>query len=104
MKIQRLETHDRLAHLQQDQSHIIAQGCEDCLKKNWLSLAFQARCHYVYIFAHPRTTDNGVNKRLLWQPRLSKPTAQTNSYLFGAQSNTDLIELCWLIPPRELWG
>lgn len=104
MKIQRLETHDRLEHLQKDQSHVIAQGCEDCLKKNWLSLAIQERCHYVYIFAHPRTAEDGVNKRLLWQPRLCKPKAQTNSYLFRAQSNTDLIELCWFIPPREVWG
>jgi len=41
---------------------------------------------------------------MLWQPRLTKPTAQTNSYLFRAQSNTDILEICWLLPPREMWA
>lgn len=104
MKITRIDAHDRLEHLKKDQSHVIAQGCEDCLKRNPDSLALQSRCHYIYIFAHPRTADDGVNKRILWQPRLSKPKAQTNSYLFRAKSNTDLIELCWFIPPREMWS
>jgi len=103
MKIERLETHDRLLHLQKDQAHVIAQGCQDCLKKNPDSLAIQSRCPYVYIFAHPRTAEDGANKRMLWQPRLTKPKAQTNSYLFRAMSNTDLVEICWFIPPRELW-
>lgn len=103
MKILRLDAHDRLEHLKKDQSDSITQGCEDCLKRNPDSLALQSRCHYIYIFAHPRTADDGVNKRMLWQPRLTKPKAQTNSYLFRAKSNTDLIELCWFIPPREMW-
>lgn len=132
MKIDRLDAHDRLEHLQKDQSHVIAQGCDDCLKKNSLSLAIQARCHYVYIFAHPRTI--GLDERIarfnedlelsfldlsyvrryktledvpdkvfIWQPRLSKPRSQTNSYLYRAKSNSDLIKICWFIPPRELW-
>lgn len=103
MKILRLDAHDRLEHLKKDQSDVIAQGCEDCLKKNPDSLFLQSKCHYIYIFAHPRSTDDGINKRMLWQPRLAKPKAQTNSYLFRAKSNTDLIELCWFIPPREMW-
>ena len=40
---------------------------------------------------------------MLWQPRLTRPKAQTNSYLFRAQSNSDVIEVCWLLPPREMW-
>jgi hypothetical protein len=64
----------------------------------------QEESPYIYIFAHPRTADDGITKRLLWQPRLTKPKAQTNSYLFRAQSKTDIIEVCWLIPPREMWG
>lgn len=102
MKIHRLETHDRLKHLKQDQSVNIFKGAEDCLKTNLLSLMYQDKSPYIYLFAHPRTMDNG-NKALYWQPRLSKPTAQTNSYLFRAQSKTDIIEVCWLIPPREHW-
>jgi hypothetical protein len=103
MKINRLETHDRLIHLKKDQGLNIDQGAEDCLKKNRLSIGLQQKSSYVYLFAHPRTCEDGVTKKMFWQPRLTKPSAQTNSYLFRAKSNTDLIEVCWLIPPRELW-
>ncbi len=103
MKINRLETHDRLQHLKKDQSVNIAQGAEDCLKSNSLSLAFQEKSPYIYIFAHPRTADDGVNKVMYWQPRLTKPEAQENSYLFRAISKTDNLEICWLIPPKEMW-
>lgn len=104
MKINRLETHDRLEYFKQDQAQTIWQGATDCLTKNPLSLALQEKSPYIYIFAHPRTSDDGVNKRMLWQPRLTKPKAQTNSFLFRAVSKTDLLEICWLIPPRELWS
>lgn len=103
MKIDRLETHDRLLHLKKDQANNISQGAEDCLKRNPNSLAMQKYFPYIYIFAHPRTMDDGFTKRMLWQPRLTKPKAQTNSYLFRAISNTDLLEIIWLLPPRELW-
>lgn len=103
MKINRLETHDRLLHLKKDQEINIFKGAEDCLKKNPDSLFLQSRSPYVYLFAHPRTADDGVNKRMLWQPRLSRPKAQTNSYLFRAISNSDIIEVCWLLPPKEMW-
>jgi len=104
MKISRLETHDRLLHLKQDQAINIAQGAEDCLKKNRLSLGLQQYSPYVYLFAHPRTADDGVSKRMLWQARLTKPRPQTNSYLFRAISKTDQMEICWLLPPYDLWG
>jgi hypothetical protein len=104
MKINRLEAHDRLQYLIKDQSINIFQGAEDCLKRNALSLAIQDKSPYVYLFAHPRTADDGVNKKMFWQPRLSIPEPQTNSYLFRAQSKTDLIETIWLIPPPEMWS
>ena len=104
MKVDRLETHDRYEHLIKDQMEAVSKGAEDCIKKNELSLAYQKRAPYIYIFGHPRTHDDGVTKRLLWQPRLSKPMAQTNSYLFRVKSNTDECEVCWIIPPREMWG
>jgi hypothetical protein len=104
MKIERLEAHDRLLHLKQDQALNVAQGAEDCLKKNRLSIALQEHSPYIYLFAHPRTADDGVNKKMMWQPRLTKPKAQTNSYLFRAKSNSDEIEVCWLLPPREIWA
>ena len=104
MKINRLEAHDRLIHFKKDQEANIFQGLDDCLKKNPLSLALQARSPYIYIFAHPRTELDGVTKKMYWQPRLGKPTPQTNSYLFRLQSNTDNVEICWLLPPREMWN
>lgn len=104
MKVNILETYDRLLHLKKDQEANIFQGAEDCLKKNPDSLFFQSRSPYIYIFAHPRTADDGVKKRMLWQPRLWKPKAQTNSYLFRAISHTDLIQVCWLLPPEEMWN
>jgi hypothetical protein len=98
-----LETHDRWEQYCQSQSVNVFQGAEECLKQNQMSLIFQDYSPYIYIFAHPRTTDDGSGKRLLWQPRLTRPTPQTNSYLFRAKSKTDEIEICWIIPPRELW-
>lgn len=103
MKINRLETHDRLQHFHADQSDNINQGCSDCLKTNPLSLALQEKSPYIYIFAHSRTSDCGTKQRMIWQPRISKPKAQTNSYLFRAISKTDNVEICWIIPPRERW-
>lgn len=104
MKVNILEAHDRLLHFKKDQAVNIFQGAEDCLKKNPDSLFFQSRSPYVYLFAHPRTHDDGVTKKMFWQPRLWKPKAQTNSYLFRAQSHTDLIQVCWLLPPEEMWS
>jgi len=104
MKINRLEAHDRLLHLKKDQSANIFQGAEDCLKRNPDSLFFQDKSPYVYLFAHPRTCEDGVTKKMFWQPRLWKPKAQTNSYLFRAHSKTDIIQVCWLLPPEEMWA
>ena len=104
MKLNRLETHDRLLHFQQDQWETVSKGAEQCLKENPDAIAIQQKCPYVYLFAHPRTAEDGVTKRLLWQPRISRPKPQTNSFLFRAISNRDTIEVCWLLPPREMWG
>lgn len=104
MKVNILETHDRLKHFVKDQSANIYKGAEDCLKKNELSLAIQDKSPYVYLFAHPRTAEDGVNKVMYWQPRLSVPEAQTNSYLFRAISKSDIIEVVWMIPPKEMWN
>lgn len=104
MKLDILETHDRYQHFMKNQMDAVAEGAEECIKRNPLSLALQKRSNYVYIFGHPRTHEDGVTKRLIWQPRLSKPKAQTNSYLFRAKSNSDSFEVCWILPPREMWS
>ncbi len=104
MKLNRLETHDRLLHLKEDQTKVIEQGLYDCMNKNDLSLRYQAKSPYIYIFMHPRTHDNGVDKVLMWQPRLRKPNAQTNSQLFRVKSFTEDYKVCWMIPDETLWG
>ena len=104
MKINRLEAHDRLQHLHKDQWETISKGASDCMLRNKDSLEIQSVMPYVYLFAHPRTADNGVDKRLLWQPRIVRPKPQENSYCFRGTSHTDIIEVCWLIPPKEMWG
>lgn len=104
MKIERLETHDRLIQLQKEQALNIAKGLDDCLKKNPLSVALQDKSPYIYVFAHVRTADDSVTKKMVWQPRLTKPRATLNSYLFRIKSKTDVAEICWLLPPRETWS
>lgn len=121
MKVNRLETHDRFEHFIKDQSNIIAEGAEACLKQNPDSLYIQEKLPYVYIFAFPKTLgldekyslwlqdkfsklEDIPEKVLWWQPRIAKPVAQTNSYCFRAVSKTDILEICWIIPAEELWG
>jgi hypothetical protein len=103
MKLNRLEAHDRLQHLQKDQSDNIAKGLEDCLTKNPLSQRLFDKANYLYIFAHPRTADDGVNKVMYWQPRLTRPEPQSNSYLFRRKKGEEAIEICWMIPDETQW-
>ena len=96
MKINKLDAHDRFEHYKK-QDFDISACCQDMLdKKPFGDVAF-------YMFAHFRTDDDGVTKRLVWQPRLTKPFAQTNSMLFKGYPGTDIIKVIWMIPARELW-
>src|SRR5260221_7414673 len=104
MKVNILEAHDRQQHLMKEQAINISQGVEDCLKQNSFSLALQTYSSYIYIFVHPRTSEDGSTKTMYYQPRLTKPEAQTNSYLFRAKSHSDIVEVCWLLPNEEIWG
>jgi hypothetical protein len=103
IKVNTLDAHDRLLHFKKDQQNNIFSGVEECLKQNPNAVDMQKYFPYIYIFAHPRTADDGVTKRMIFQPRLTKPKAQTNSYLFRVESNTDLVEIIWMLPPREMW-
>lgn len=128
MKINRLETHDRLLEVKK-QSDYISQGCQDCIRnrpKEFENYPF-------YIFAHARTVEpderisiynqdlhnsilnpsvqrnyNSIedvpSSRMIWIPRLTKPKAQENSMLFKAYPPGDNIKVIWMIPQRELWG
>lgn len=97
MKLNRLDTHDRLHHFTK-QEFSIGECCQDIINKRPFGN------HPFYIFAHARTNDDGVNKRLIWQPRLTKPRAQSNSMLFKAYPGTDNVKVIWIIPDKMLWG
>lgn len=96
MKINPLDAHDRLQHFTKQQFNI-AECCQDLINQRPFGE------HPFYIFAHTRTDDDGVTKRLIWQPRLTKPKAQTNSMLFKAYPGTDNVKVIWMIPDRALW-
>ena len=101
MKIHIHDAHDRLKHFKRpQQADYISQGCADCIKNRPPEFAN----HPFYIFAHTRTDDDGVTKRLIWAPRLTKPKAQTNSMLFKSYPPTDRIKVIWMIPDRNMWN
>lgn len=96
MKINRLDAHDRFEYFTK-QEFDIGKCCQDLIDQRPFG------DHPFYIFAHARTDDDGVTKRLIWQPRLTKPKAQTNSMLFKAMPGTDIIKIIWMIPDRAMW-
>lgn len=97
MKVNILDAHDRYQHFTK-QSFNIAECCQNLINQlPFGNVPF-------YIFAHTRTDEDGCTKRLIWQPRLTKPTAATNSMLFKAYPGTDVIKIIWMIPARELWA
>lgn len=114
MKIDRLETHDRLLHFNKSQAADLSTCCQSIVNQR----PFGDRPFY--IFAHKR--EIGMDEkfslfctgkyrdlsevptaRIIWQPRLTKPKAQTNSMLFKGYPGTDMIKVIWIIPERELW-
>lgn len=97
MKIDILDAHERLKHFTK-QSFDIGECCQDLINQRPFGE------NPFYIFAHARTDDDGFTKRLIWQPRLTKPKSQTNSMLFKAYPGTDLVKVIWMIPSRELWA
>lgn len=125
MKINRLETHDRFQHLT-GQDFDIGKTCQDMINKRPFGN------HAFYIFAHKRqlgmderislyqedfrnsliygnyvrqysSMEQVPTDRLIWQPRLTKPKAQTNSMLFKGYPGTDNVKIIWIIPDRCLW-
>lgn len=96
MKLNRLETHDRYEHFTK-QDFDIGACCQNLIDQRPFGE------HAFYIFAHPRTADDGVTKRLIWQPRLTRPTPQTNSMLFKAYPGSDQVKVIWMIPDRAMW-
>lgn len=130
MKVNILESHDRLLELHK-QADYISQGCQDCIDnrpQEFGQLPF-------YIFGHRReigmderynlfvqdlhaalsdmtgtykrkynSIGDTPSHRFIWMPRLSKPVPQTNSMLFKYYPENDVIHVKWLLPAEELWG
>jgi hypothetical protein len=113
MKLNILDAHDRLKHFAH-QSDSISQCCQNLIDQRPFGE------HPFYIFAHSRTLgmdeklklfSSGVyvsfnevpEKTIVWQPRLTKPAAQSNSMLFKAYPGKDTIRIIWMIPDRALW-
>ncbi len=96
--VNRFETHDRLQEFGKQKDNI-TKGILDCIKNR----PEQFKNHPFYIYSHVRTADDGHTKRLIWQPRLKKPKAQTNSMLFKAYPPGDKIKVIWMIPDRDQW-
>lgn len=97
MKLNTSETFDRFQQFTKKNFSI-----EDCCQNLIDQRPFGS--HAFYIFAHTRTDDDGVTKRLIWQPRLTKPRSQSNSMLFKAYPGSDIIKVIWMIPSVELWA
>lgn len=97
MKVNILDAHDRHQKFV-NENFSISECCQNLIDKRPFG------DHAFYIFAHTRTDDDGFTKRLIWQPRLTKPKAQSNSMLFKAYPGTDTIKIMWMIPDRDLWN
>lgn len=96
MKIDRLDTHERLKEFHK-QDMDVSECCADLMRQRPFGN------EPFYMFVHSRTDDDGVTKRLIWQPRLTKPKAQTNSMLFKGYPEKEIIKVIWMIPDRNLW-
>ena len=126
MKISRTDAHDRLQFFNKQADHI-SQGCEDCIKGR----PEEFGDYPFYIFAHKReiNTDERVSiynfdmveafsnpnykrqyfsledvpsARMIWQARLTRPRPQENSMCFKHYPLKDIINICWIIPSKEL--
>lgn len=97
LPVNTLETHDRLIEFKKQSDSISEQVAKIIKERPFGNLPF-------YIWAHARTADDGFTKRLIWQPRLTKPKSQTNSMLFKVYpEKPDEIYIIWMIPDRSQW-
>lgn len=114
MKIDRLETHDRLLEFKSDWEHI-SQAIQDCINNVPDEIKFP-----FYVYGHSRqigmderfslfiqgkykSMEEVPSERMIWMPRAYKPKAEPNTYLFRAIKGSDVIETMWILPKPELW-
>lgn len=114
MKVDFFETHDRLEHFKSDWE-TISQGVQDCIDNvpDAIKMPFYVFGHSrqigiderfnLYFQGHWQEMKDVPSERLIWMPRITKPLAEPNTYLFKAQKGTDIVEIEWILPKRELW-
>ena len=124
MKVNILDAHDRFKHVK-DQGIDIGKNCQNLIdQRPFGNFPF-------YIYAHTKTIgldekialfNKDLNdhltiltprkykdlsdvpeKRLIWQPRLTKPLASPNTMLFKGYPGTDIVKIIWMLPQMELW-
>ncbi len=118
MKLNRLETHDRLVHFN-SQEFDIGQTCQKiinsrpfgdhpfyiCCHKRQLGLDERWDLFNKSLIENPNTRFEDIpTDRMIWQPRLTKPVPQENSMLFKGYPGTDNVKVIWMIPAKELWS
>ena len=87
IKINPLDAHDRFLQFKR-QEFSIGECCQDLINQKPFGN------HPFYIWAHARTDDCSTTKRIIWDPRLTRPLVQTNSMLFKGYPGTDLVKIC----------
>lgn len=114
IQVNRLDTHDRLLDFKQKNVDSIAERISKMISER----PFEDNPFYIY--AHKRTVDvheqliymqsgqfninNLPTHRIVWQPRLQKPKAQTNSMLFKVDpAYPDQVKVIWMLPDRDQW-
>jgi hypothetical protein len=99
-----LDAHDRLNYISR-QADAISEECQKIIDNPQIMGKPVIGVKSYYIFAHARTTDGGINKRLLWQVRLTRPEPQENSMLFKVYTeNKETLKVIWNIPDRSMWN
>lgn len=114
MKLDLFDTHDLFLEFKKN-TDLIYEGCMECLKNVPESINFP-----FYVYAHSRQigidekmaiiedptipfSQKKADERLIWMPRVTKPRASPNSYLFLIVKRPDLVKICWFLPKEELW-
>lgn len=101
MKVNRHEVHDRLDHFLEDQRDTIQKGIEDCIYRNPMAQQLLEYSSYIYIRISARTADDGVTKRMLYEPLLVKPLSSPNAMLIRYEKYKDILEILWNIPDER---
>lgn len=113
MQVDRLETHDRLLDFKKKNVNSIEEQIHNIIAQR----PFEDEPFY--IFAHKKTVDIHeqalyiqagcpIDKlpthRLVWQPRLQKPKAETNTMLFKVDpAYPDQVRIIWILPDPSQW-